>query len=65
MCVLSVILGTSLYAVVMYNSDLLWNHTWYSAQWRALCTEITEVNYLNLSADCFMKISLHSSGPEK
>ena len=28
----------------MYNSDLFWNHTWQSAQWRALCTEITEVN---------------------
>ena len=27
-----------------YNWDLFWNHTWQSDQWRALCTEITEVN---------------------
>ena len=27
-----------------YNSDLFWNHTWKSAQWRALCTKITDVN---------------------
>ena len=28
----------------LYTSDLFWNDTWYSAQWRALCTEIIEVN---------------------
>ena len=26
------------------NSDLFWNYTWQSAQWKALCTKITEVN---------------------
>ena len=28
----------------IYNSNLFWNHRWYSAQWKALCTKITEVN---------------------
>ena len=23
---------------------MFWNHTWYSVQWRALCTQILEVN---------------------
>ena len=33
--------------ICTYDSDLFWNHKWQSAQWRALCTNITE---LNLSA---------------
>ena len=36
------------------NSALFWNQTWQSTQWRALCTEITQVNLsafvYNLSA---------------
>ena len=39
------------------NSTMFWNHMWESAQSRALCIKISEVN---LSADCFMKISLPS-----
>ena len=27
-----------------YNQTLFWNHMWWSAQWRPLCTMITEVN---------------------
>ena len=30
--------------VVVYNQDLFLNHTFYSAQWEALYTEILEVN---------------------
>ena len=29
---------------ITYNSDIFWNNTWLSAQWRALCTKVTEVN---------------------
>ena len=54
----------------LYHPDLFWNHT-SNAQWRALCTDITEVNLsafvcrlfhedLHLSTDCFMKVSLQS-----
>ena len=28
---------------VQCNSYVFWNHTWQSAQWRALCTKISEV----------------------
>ena len=28
----------------LHMVPLFWDHTWQSAQWRALCTEITEVN---------------------
>ena len=49
------------YIMSSYNSNVFWNHTGKSAQWRALCTKITEVNYLHLFTDCFMKISLQSS----
>ena len=27
-----------------YNSNVFWNHTWWSAQQRALCIEISKVN---------------------
>ena len=30
--------------MMLYNSDVFWNHTWKSAQWGALYTEIVEVN---------------------
>ena len=29
---------------MLNNSDVFWNHVWQSAQWRALCTKISEVN---------------------
>ena len=31
-------------SINLHNSDLFWNHTWWSAQWGALYTEILEVN---------------------
>ena len=41
---LTVFIHTSNVIHRAYNSDLYWNHTWWSAQWRALRTKITEVN---------------------
>ena len=42
--VLSTALRMLRLSFLQYNSDLFWNHTWSSAQRRALCTEIIEVN---------------------
>ena len=42
--VLSTALRMLRISFLQYNSDLFWNHTWQSAQWRALCTEFIEVN---------------------
>ena len=44
-----------------YSSNVFWNHMWSSAQWRTLCTEISEVNFSAYFTDCFMKIPPHSS----
>ena len=33
-----------IYNLYLYNSDLFGRRMWFSVQWRALCTEMTEVN---------------------
>ena len=51
------------------NSNVFYNHTWLSAQWRDLYAKILEINlftvdclrswkliYLHLFTDCFIKI---------
>ena len=45
-------LSSTLYGVYEYDWNVFWNHTWWSAQWRALCTKISEVS-LSAVTDSF------------
>ena len=39
--------------ILVYNLDLFWHHTWKSAQWGALYTEILEGNLFPLAYRLF------------
>ena len=46
-----------------YNSDVFWNYTWKSAQRRALCTTITDVNLSSL--DLFQRLKQSVDNTDK